>query len=153
MTLTLNNLTGDYQAVLTTTPARPFAGDFRVNLNLFNPDVGSTTAWESFFSDTLNDLHLASPSQRLILSGSMPRLSGWRAGHRVSSHSGPFGNPDGISLFHSEVRNTPGQAPTGGDNLGDAVGYGSAILVPEPISMLALAIAIQCLLLLAACKR
>ena len=38
VTVTFDNTTGDYEVLLTADAANPFNGNFRINLNLFNPE-------------------------------------------------------------------------------------------------------------------
>lgn len=108
MEFSFDNSTGVYSIDLTTTSDNPFAGNFRVNINLFNQDLG-TTAWDpAFFSDTVNDFNLAAPTTTLTLSGTDLRLMAWDAGNRVFTNSlAGTGNPDNISLFRSAVNNFP----------------------------------------------
>ncbi|MGR8921651.1 MAG: PEP-CTERM sorting domain-containing protein [Gammaproteobacteria bacterium] len=108
LVLDFDNDSGAYEIRLTATAANPFAGDFRVNVNLFNPDTGTTAADPSFFSDDLNDLSLAVPVTVLRLSGISSSLLSWDAGDRVAfSGPVPLGVPDGLATFRTAVRDLP----------------------------------------------
>ena len=101
-------VTGDYDIVLTADAANPFVGDFRININLFNPDVGTTALDPSFFGDTVNDYALTSPTTTITLAGTNSVLLSWDVGDRVFTNSlKETGNPDGVSLFRSTVSNFP----------------------------------------------
>src|SRR5882724_11154883 len=50
MSFDFDNATGDYTITLTATTANPFVGQFRVNINLFNPDAITIA---NLFSDAL----------------------------------------------------------------------------------------------------
>jgi hypothetical protein len=99
---------GKYTIVLTADMAHPFTGQFRVNINVYDPSAPSQS---SLFSDTLNDYNLGSTTTTtLTLTGSDPTLKHWNAGDQVATHSlglnnGPLGNPPGVSLFRSSVSN------------------------------------------------
>jgi len=70
MSFDFDNATGDYTITLTATTANPFVGQFRVNINLFNPDAITIA---NLFSDALNDFNLASPTTTsLTLTGTNP---------------------------------------------------------------------------------
>jgi len=102
--------TGDYEIVLRADEANPFVGSFRVNINLFNPDVGTTAQFPAFFQDALNDFSLGGTEQtELRLTGSDPALTNWGTGDRVFTNSlAGTGNPDGTSLFRSSVVDAAG---------------------------------------------
>ena len=99
-----DNTTGDYTIKLFADAANPFDGHFRVNVNLYNPDAG-TTAVPGFFSDTGNDMSLGSPTTLVTLVGTNTNLLAWQAGHRVAIGTTAFGNPTDawFSLFGSGV--------------------------------------------------
>jgi len=107
-----NNETGNYTILLTATDAEPFLGDFRININLFNLDVGTTADDPSYFQDTINDFSLLVPSSRLILSGTNARLLSWDTGDRILLNNLPDGtpHPDGDTLFSSVVAARPSQS-------------------------------------------
>ncbi|HVQ39156.1 MAG TPA: hypothetical protein VMS31_16575 [Pyrinomonadaceae bacterium] len=118
---------GDYAIILTATAAKPFTGQFRINVNLFNPDAPLGSA---FFADTLND----NPTSRdglppgfpyryrdgdteYILTGRSLALKNWRLGDRVAANSQVYGNPPGTGIngFSSAVGNdsiSPNQSET-----------------------------------------
>ena len=112
MDFEFNNETGNYTILLTATDAEPFLGDFRININLFNLDVGTTADDPSYFQDTINDFSLLIPSSTLILSGSNSRLLSWDTGDRILLNNIPDGspNPDGDTLFSSVVAARPSQS-------------------------------------------
>ena len=108
MTMTFDRSTGNYEIVLTATPTSPFNGSFRVNINLFNPDTGTTARDPAFFQEVLNDFNLMAPATMLSLSGGNTRLKQWDAGDRVAtSTTSLLGNPDESSEFRSSVSNFP----------------------------------------------
>jgi hypothetical protein len=108
MVMNFDDATGDYEIVLTVDSANPFRGDFRININLFNPDVGTTARYPSFFSDAMNDYELQAVAQTLTLMGSDGRLTAWDLGDRVFTNSlAGTGNPDGVTLFRSSVADLP----------------------------------------------
>lgn len=111
MQMDLDPATGDYEIRLDAHPTRPFAGAFRVNINLLNVDV------DVQFSDAANDFDLAADVPRLVLTGTSAKLVGWSAGDEITTNSlcntGPdprfscstfsVPNPPGVSLFRSTV--------------------------------------------------
>ena len=100
-----DNATGNYVIELKATNENPFLGDFRVNINLFNLDVGTTARDPSFFNDTMNDFSLTAPTTTLSLTGNDSRLISWNAGDRIMPNNFPDGSPspDGVTLFRSGV--------------------------------------------------
>jgi hypothetical protein len=133
MSFDFDNATGDYTVTLTATAANPFAGQFRVNINLFNPDA---IAAGSFFSDTFNDYNLASATTSLTLTGTNPHLLAWHAGDRVATNSFPFGDPPGVTLFRSSVTNFPIGFLTNEDPI--AYGAGGFTTITPPVLTVAL---------------
>jgi len=105
MAMQFDNLTGDYQIQLSAEDANPFQGDFRININLFNPDTGTTAPFSSFFDDVFNDFNLQLPVTTIMLEGSQSSLTFWESGDRVSTSMGPFGNPSNLVNFFSGVHN------------------------------------------------
>lgn len=114
MDFEFDNETGNYRILLTTTDAEPFVGDFRIDIELFNLDVGTTADDPSFFQDTINDFSLSvdTPSPILILSGTNSRLLSWGAGDRILLNNLPDGtpHPDGTTDFSSVVAGRPLQS-------------------------------------------
>jgi hypothetical protein len=102
--MNFDNVTGNYNIVLTATPANPFVGMFRLNVNLLNPD---TTASDSFFTDNQNDFILAVATTSVTLTGTSSLLLTWNAADRVATNDLPFGNPPGVGGFVSNVLNIP----------------------------------------------
>ena len=72
--------TGNYTVILSAAPDAPFLGQFRVNVNLYNPDV--LPAY-SYFQDTFNEFDLSTATYRIKLTGTNPSLQYWAMGHRV----------------------------------------------------------------------
>lgn len=100
--------TGDYRIWLIAHRGHPFVGDFRININLFNADVGTTAQDPSFFSDVINDFSLDRPRRVIRLNGQNSRLTAWDAGDRIFTNNlEGTGNPDGISQFRSSVSDLP----------------------------------------------
>jgi hypothetical protein len=112
MEFEFDNETGNYRILLTTTDAEPFLGDFRIDIELFNLDAGTTADDPSFFQDTINDFSLLVPSTSLILSGTNSRLLSWDTGDRILLNNLPDGtpHPDGITDFSSVVAGRPLQS-------------------------------------------
>jgi hypothetical protein len=147
LTMTFDDTTGAYDIILTTTNANLFTGNFRVNVNLFNPDTGSTSLYPSLFSDTTNDFSLTLPTNTLVLSGTASSLLEWKAGDQVASHSlngGELGNPGGISLFRTAVG--AGGFLTNEDVIGDGEGFGVTTILPEPATGIMLLIGMATIL-------
>ncbi len=108
MVMSFDNTTGQYAIVLTADAAHPFVGQFRININLFDPDVGTTNPNPSFFSDVHSDFDLTNPTTTLTFTGTQLNLEAWAAGQRVFTNSlAGTGNPDGVSLFRSSVSGFP----------------------------------------------
>jgi hypothetical protein len=107
MNFTFDPMTGEYTILLTADPANPFRGDFRVNINLFNPDTGTTAQNPSFFEDHMNNYYSVLPVSTLTLTGTNTRLLSWDRGDRVATATWPFGTPDGIGSFGSSVGDLP----------------------------------------------
>lgn len=105
MKFVFDNVTGAYVIELETTNEDPFIGDFRVNINLFNLDAGTTAVDPSFFRDTLNDFSLTESTTTLALTGTNDRLQAWKVGDRILLNNLPSGmpSPDGTTLFRSGV--------------------------------------------------
>ena len=101
LVLSFDHTTGGYTLLLLADPSGPFQGDFRVNVNLYNPDTDSTSCATSFFQDNMNDYVGFPASTTLVLAGADDRLRAWDVGDRVATNSTPFGNPDCSTLFHS----------------------------------------------------
>jgi hypothetical protein len=130
---TFDQATGDYTILLTADAANPFHEDFRVNINLFNPDTGTTAMDPSFFADSGNDLYSVAPVSTLTLTGTNTRLQSWEKGDRVATSSIPFGNPDGATWFRSNVIDIPWDPVYVEDN----IAYGdSTVIVPIPGAVL-----------------
>src|SRR4051812_19603651 len=51
--------TGAYTIRLTADSGHPFSGQFRINLNLFNPDTGILAKDPGYFQDNIRDFNLA----------------------------------------------------------------------------------------------
>ena len=109
MDLNFDSGTGNYIVHLETTNTNPFVGAFRINLNLFNIDAGTTAQDPSVFQDTLNDFDLTEPSTTISLSGISSRLLSWNLGDRILLNNFPDGvpHPDQITFFRSSVVGLP----------------------------------------------
>jgi hypothetical protein len=120
MNCAFDTATGGYEIILNAAPARPFVGIFRVNINLFNPDVVPA---QSLLQDVLNDYNLTMPTTQLRLTGVSANLLVWGAGQRVASNTlAGLGNPPMATLFRSAVNNFPLTFLTNED----AIAYGTA---------------------------
>ncbi len=106
-----DNVTGAYRVLLSSSASNPFLGHFRVNLNLFNPDLGTNAQFPSFLPLNLIDFNLVTAQTTLELTGVDARLSQWEAGQRVATNNVPFGNPSGVTQFASAVSVLPFSAP------------------------------------------
>jgi uncharacterized protein (TIGR03437 family) len=130
-----NDSTGAYEIILTADHARPFVGAFRVNINLFNPDVLSVTNVASFFSHTSPNYNLPAPATTLRLTGIHPHLATWKLGHRVAAGSVPFGNPPMTTLFRSAVLDQPQQNcafdPVVNGCLEDTIAWGASTTLTD----------------------
>jgi hypothetical protein len=117
MVMTFNQKNGKYQIVLTADAAHPFSGQFRVNINVYNP---SAPAANSLFSDNVNDYDLGSnTATSLTLKGGDQALKDWNAGNQVATNSyAGLENPPGVSLFRSAVNNFPLTPLTNEDMIG-----------------------------------
>jgi hypothetical protein len=140
--------TGHYQIVLTASADHPFVGEFRVNINLYNPDVPKSAA--RFFSAVCkncavfdpainhSDFNLAASTTTLTLAkGKSKVLKSWDAGDHVASNSvAGLGAPAGVSFFRSSVANMPFTFLTNEDTIGydntnaDGVTFGVAVISP-----------------------
>lgn len=130
-----DNATGAYEIVYEADAAKPFLGQFRLNVNLFNPDTGSTAEVPSYFADTLNNFNIATATTFITLTGTNSRLLSWEAGDRVAARGpDPLGLPDpdpsGITAFQTEVLDLP--APIGSVPGQDEFGPVYAHIVPLP---------------------
>ena len=121
---TFDNSTGAYTITMTATTANPFIGDVIINVNLFNPDTGTTEDAPSYFRDQLNRFSLSTPTTAITLTGANPTLRSWKTGDRVSACAGSggiipedcaadLGHPDSTTDFQSGVINTHFDVPTG----------------------------------------
>ena len=125
MTLRFDPRTGNYEILLSATAAQPFQGEFRVNINLFNP------ARQSFFADTMNDIRLETPTTTLRLTGYHPALRSWLPGDQVHTNSlGGTPNPTGSTLFRSGVSHFPMGYLTNEDVIAFADVTVPAVVVP-----------------------
>ncbi len=138
MDFTFDQATGDYTILLTADAANPFRGDFRININLFNPDTGTRAQDPSSFWDNVNDYYSVSPVPTFTLTGTNTHLLSWDRGDRVATSSIPFGNPDGIGGFGSGTLDLPIV-----NWAGDDIAYGdfavidvSPSVVPVPVAVL-----------------
>jgi hypothetical protein len=94
--------TGIYEIVLNADTGFPFQGEFRVNLNLYNPSR------QSLFQDNMNDFILSTPATTLRLAGYHPALRQWLPGDLVHTNSlAGTPNPPSSTLFRSGVSHFP----------------------------------------------
>ena len=110
MSLIFDTATGEYSIVLFATEAQPFAGAFRLNINLYDVERGPTCVL-ALLSDNVNDFDLAVPSREVVLTGTSTKLTAWQVGDRVATNSTPFGNPDCSGGFSSAVATLPWEPP------------------------------------------
>lgn len=136
--MSFDNEDGSYVIVITADANNPFHDDFRINVNLFNPDTGSANQDPSFFVDSVNDFLLAAPVTEMILAGTNPRLRAWHIGDRVAINSIPFGNPvdGGIRAFYTGVLQRIGLPTFQVEPIGESPYY--TTVVPEPAMWLLL---------------
>ncbi len=120
ITLTFDTVTGDYTIRLTASTARPFAGNFRVNLNTFNVDDSSG------FFDNVNDFVGVAPTTSFEFSDSSPLLLGWEAGDRVADCANASRCNTALAV--------PGAFASGTltDQLVSQQGFSIIAVVPEP---------------------
>jgi hypothetical protein len=139
--------TGHYRIDLTASADHPFVGEFRVNVNLYNPEVSTKTRFFSFackncavFDPAINhsDFNISVPITTLtLMKGKSKILKTWDKGDQVaiSSFAG-LGTPAGVSVFRSAVANMPFSFLTNEDTIGynnltaDGVTDGVAVVSP-----------------------
>jgi hypothetical protein len=139
--------TGHYRIDLTASADHPFVGEFRVNVNLYNPEVSTKTRFFSFackncavFDPAINhsDFNISVPTTTLtLMKGKSKILKTWDKGDQVaiSSFAG-LGTPAGVSVFRSAVANMPFSFLTNEDTIGynnltaDGVTDGVAVVSP-----------------------
>ena len=126
MDFTFDDATGAYTILLTAHQDNPFVGNFRININLFNPDTGTTARDPSFFNDAMNDYDLSSSVLTIELMGTDPSLKEWKESDRVAISGEPFGNPDYSSGFGSAVGDLPGLVDS------DPIAYGEFTFIGTP---------------------
>ena len=138
---------GNYKIQLTASADHPFVGEFRVNINLYNPGV--SPAASVFRDDCKNcavfdpktnssDFNLLAPTTTLTLKkGKSKILKSWDKGDQVAiSSDAGLGNPAGVSFFRSSVGNMPFTFLTNEDTIGynnsnnDGVTDGVAVISP-----------------------
>lgn len=144
MKMSFDNATGDYEILLETTADDPFLDGMRININLFNLDVGIN---DGFFTDNANDLSLAGPTTSVTLTGTSAGLLLWNSGNSILLNNWPTGSPaptDGTTFFRSGALadNWSGQDDpfTNEDLLGlqSQIVSVQAAAVPEPCTILLL---------------
>lgn len=107
MVMKYDNATGAYEISLISTADSPFVGQFRIDVNLFNPDTGTRSCTPSWFADMGNDYDLANPVREITLVGTSQNLLGWTLSDRVGTSGAPFGSPDCLGGFVSTVSDLP----------------------------------------------
>lgn len=134
LTVTFDNVTGDFEIDVTSTETNPFAPTspykLGIYVNLFNPGVGSTTQNPSFFS-SISDFHLNAATTSLSIAGVNSRLTAWKLGDEVAISS-TQGNPIGIGQFGSVARVSGSRGPFLGDDFIATGATAIVSLVPEP---------------------
>lgn len=123
--------TGLYEVVMTADPRHPFVGRFVVNLNMFNPDLGTRALDPSMFQSHFNEFDPHNPEALLRFSGGSPSLRAWRPGHRVAADSTTFGNPDDTIFFRCSAHDLPYRAGGRAFEDEDTIGYGDVAMVQE----------------------
>jgi hypothetical protein len=133
MTFAFDRSTGKYEIRYFADPAKPFAGDFRLSTNLFNPGTGTRNPNPSLFSYTLNQYNLISTTA-VVLTGADSRLLSWDPGDSVANDSVSFGNPSGWSGFVTGLTDLT-MAKQYGYWVGDNLDSANTTIVPEPATL------------------
>lgn len=107
MRMKFDNSTGDYTITFVSTGEDPFIGEIRFNVNLYNPDVGTTECDPAFFQSVGNDFNLEESTEEIVLTGNNPRLVSWDEFDRVAASSAIFGAPDCNGGFGTAVSDLP----------------------------------------------
>lgn len=132
MVVVFDNATGHYTITLTSTLAQPFLGEFRININLFNP---ARLPYNSFFQDAGNDFNLETPVTKIVLEGYDADLLFWAVGDTVATNTIASGglNPPGSSWYRCQVITPPFVMPFQEDNIAyDASGIATiSYLTPQ----------------------
>jgi hypothetical protein len=148
MAMTFSKKSGQYLINLTASSDHPFLGEFRVNINLYNPEAPKPSA--RFFSDDCkncgvfdpktnsSDFNLVASTTTLTLKkGTSKVLKSWDKGDHVAINSvAGLGSPAGVSFFRSSVDNMPFTFLTNEDTIGynnvtgDGVTDGVAVISP-----------------------
>jgi hypothetical protein len=137
MDFVFDNATGDYEITFTSSGADSFFGEFRLNVNLFDPDTGATAT--EFFQDHFNDFDLATATTQIVLTGSDSLLLAWEVGDRVAVNQIPFGPPSGgVSAFESGVITNVASLPGDRDRISGPPLF--MTIVPEPSTATLLAL-------------
>jgi hypothetical protein len=157
MDFAFENSTGDYTITMYASSANPFSGQFRLNVNIFNPDTGTTAVDPAVFQDAANDFDLATPVTEIVLTGMNTHLLSWSDGDNIAvSTENGLGNPDGSTRFETGVVRLDGVAPPpGGDSCNeDFIAPGALFFgcvaeepesVPEPSTLVLLGISLASL--------
>src|SRR4051812_15691246 len=81
----ISDLQGNFRLYLVADAAHPFVGKFRVNINLFNPDVDSQFSTLSYSCSTKcavfggnTDFNLITPRTKLVITGHDAVLKHWQ---------------------------------------------------------------------------
>jgi len=126
---TFDHGTGDYTILLTADAANPFRGNFRININIFNPDTGVLVDNPAYFEDTSNDYDSLPSVTTLTLTGTNVKLRSWDIGDRVATSWLPFGYPTDRGPFSSMVWDLPELYPEE-----DLIAFGDfAVITPVPL--------------------
>ena len=126
MDFEFENSTGDYTITMRASATNPFFGMFRLNVNIFNPDTGTTAPNPAFFQDTLNNFNLAAPLTEIVLTGTNTHLLNWSLDDTIAvSTDNGLGNPDGSTRFQTGVGRLDGLPPRDGFCNEDFIAPGS----------------------------
>jgi hypothetical protein len=145
--MTFDNVSGSYVIAITADADNPFHDDFRINVNLFNPDTGSAFQDPAFFMDSANDVVLSEPTTMVRLTGINLRLCRWDIGDRVAINNIPFGGPTdgGVRAFYSGLLQWSVSPAWPRDSIGESPYY--TIVFPEPATGVLLSLlSVGCLL-------
>lgn len=127
----------NYTITINATSSKPFTGQFRINLNLYDPSAPSTydkgaKSFEDLFSRTCKNCPVFDPkvnpsdfdlgtatATSLTITGKDSILQFWSAGNQVATSTwAGLGNPPGSSLFRSSVAGLPFTFLTNEDVIG-----------------------------------
>ncbi len=133
--LDFDNATGAYTITVSSDPLAPFLGDFRVNVNTLNMDIGTAACAQSAFVDNVNDFSFATSTTEVVLSGTSSVLTFWDSGDQIAANNDPYFNAQPCyPSFNSGVVELP-FIPS---DRRDLVNFSFATVVAEPSTALLL---------------